>query len=81
MRFGVPVPDDVVPDESAGAGRKQAVQQLATCELHVIMQFVVVEVSGVARPVRVTVGIEVCASPPPVPAQMTAAARRIANTK
>lgn len=78
VAFGVP---DDVPDESAG--RTQAVRQLATCELQVIMQFVVVEVSGVARPVSggVTVGIELCASPSRVPVQMTAAAMRTADTR
>jgi len=76
VAFGVP-PE--VVDEIAG--RTQAVRQLATCELQVIMQLVVVDVSGVARPVSggVTVGIELCASPSRVPAPTTAAARKAAN--
>jgi hypothetical protein len=75
VAFGVP-PE--VVDEIAG--RTQAVRQLATGELQVIMQLVVVDVSGVARPVSggVTVGIELCANPLRVPVPMTAAARRIA---
>ena len=48
VAFDVVVPDDAVPDDTAGI--RQAVRQLATCELQVIMQLVVVEVSGVARP-------------------------------
>jgi hypothetical protein len=56
---------------------------LATCELQVIMQLVVVEVSGVARPVRggVTVGMEVCASVSHAPAQIIAAAARIVKRR
>ena len=75
VAFGVP-PE--VADETAG--RTQAVRQLATCELQVIMQLVVVEVSGVARPVSggVTVGMELCASPSRVLPPMTIAARRAA---
>ena len=75
VAFGVP-PE--VVDEIAG--RTQAVRQLATCELQVIMQLVVVDVSGVARPVSggVTVGIELCASPSRVPAPVAAAARTTA---
>jgi hypothetical protein len=75
------VPDDAVPDDTAGI--RQAVRQLATCELQVIMQLVVVEVSGVARPVRggVTVGMEVCASVSQAPAQIIAAAARIVKRR
>lgn len=56
-----------------GAGRMQLVLQFATCELQDIMQLVVVEVSGVERPLNgeltfgipvkgLAFGVEVCAS-------------------
>ncbi len=42
-----------------GAGIKQPVWQFAACELHDIMQFVTVEVTGVESPVKggVTFGV------------------------
>jgi hypothetical protein len=77
----LPVAFDVVAPDADTAGIRQAVRQLATCELQVIMQLVVVEVSGVASPVRggVTVGIEVCASVSHALEQIIAAAARIAK--
>ena len=63
LAFKVPAP---VPPDVVGVGvegRTQAVLQFATCALQDIMQLVVVEVRGVARPVKgdVTFGVEVCA--------------------
>ena len=79
----LPVAFDVVVPDADTAGIRQAVRQLATCELQVIMQLVVVEVSGVARPVRggVTVGMEVCASVLQALEQIIAAAARIVKRR
>ncbi len=79
----LPVAFDVVVPEADRAGIRQAVRQLATCELQVIMQLVVVEVSGVARPVRggVTVGMEVCASVSHALEQIIVAAARIVKRR
>src|SRR4029077_6140338 len=47
-----------------GAGMTQPVWQFAACELHNIMQFVTVEVTGVESPTKggVTFGVVACAS-------------------
>jgi hypothetical protein len=56
-----PTPADVVV---GAVGMKQPVVQFAACELHDIMQFVTVEVTGVESPVKggVTFGVVACAS-------------------
>lgn len=63
------------------AGITQAVRQFATWELHDIMQFVVVEVSGVESPVSggATLGTVVCASAFPGFVQSASAATRSAG--
>ena len=47
-----------------GAGMTQPVWQFAACELHNIMQFVTVEVTGVESPTKggVTFGVVACAT-------------------
>ena len=62
--FPVPVASRVVGDASAGARMTQAVWQFAACELHDIMQFVTLEVTGVESPWKggVTFGVVACAS-------------------
>jgi hypothetical protein len=56
VEFNVPPPADAVV---GAAGMRQPVWQLAACELHNIMQFVTVEVTGVERPWKgaVTFGV------------------------
>jgi hypothetical protein len=76
----VPLPADAVV---GAAGMKQLVWQFAACELHDIMQFVTVEVTGVESPWKggVTFGVVACASATScAPKQIAAATTRIGRT-
>ena len=53
----------VPPRDVVGAGMKQPVWQFAACELHDIMQFVTVEVTGVESPWKGGVTFGVVGSP------------------
>ena len=53
----------VPPRDAIGAGMKQPVWQFADCELHDIMQFVTVEVTGVESPWKGGVTFGVVGSP------------------
>jgi hypothetical protein len=61
VAFKVTVPEGVA---SGGAGMTQLVWQFAASELHDIMQFVTVEVTGDESPVKgvATFGVVACAS-------------------
>jgi hypothetical protein len=85
VAFKVTVPEGVA---SGGAGTTQLVWQFADCELHDIMQFVTVEVTGDESPVKgvATFGVVACASrifpsakAPGVLEQTAAATTRIAR--
>jgi hypothetical protein len=79
FKVTAPFPPDVV---GVGvAGRTQAVLQFATCALQDIMQLVVVEVRGVARPGKgvVTFGVEVCAMT--IPCALAQVVAAISNCK
>jgi hypothetical protein len=67
-----------------GAGMTQPVWQFAACELHNIMQFVTVEVTGVESPTKggVTFGVVACASTALfAPKQNPAAVSRMAKPR